>query len=94
MSEPQRAYRIVAADGGDVWFDDLAAAHTEVAARLGVAGAELSALQRRVNTDPVVVRRDDARWRSGAGWIYRSGAATVRVVEMIRVDEAQYDHDH
>jgi hypothetical protein len=84
-----RAYRLVAGNDEE-WFDDLATAHTAIAARLSAADAE--ALRTRISTDPIVVRRADARWRSAGAWLYRSPAATVRLFEMVRVDEAAYDH--
>ena len=91
---PSRSFRVVS-DGAaavDEWFDDAAAARAAIAARLGIDTAALEGVGRRVSTDPIVVRRDDARWRSAAVWIYRSGAASARLFEMIRVDEAAYDH--
>jgi hypothetical protein len=94
MSDAPRAYRLVAADGGEEWFDGLAAAHAAIAPRLGAAPGELETLRRALSPDPVVVRRDDGRWRSAHVWMYRSPAGAVRLFEMIRVDEAQYDHDH
>ena len=90
-----RSYRVVtdAATGAtEQWFDDLAAAHRAIAAHLGVDANGLDDRRRRVNADPLVVRRDGARWRSGGMWIYRSGAASARLFEMVRVDEAAYDH--
>jgi hypothetical protein len=94
MSEPVRSSRVVsdAAGGVDEWFDDADAARAAIANRLGIDTAAAEALKRRVSTDPIVVRRDDGRWRSAGVWIYRSGAASVRLLEMIRVDEAAYDH--
>lgn len=94
MSDVLRAYRVVGASAGDDWFDDLGRAHAAIAQRLAVAVTELDALQRPLTPDPVVVRRDDGRWRSAGVWMYRSSAGAVRLFEMIRVDEAQYDHDH
>ena len=94
MSDAPRAYQLVAADGADEWFDTMDAAGEAVARKLGVAAAQLEALRRSLSPDPLVVRRDDGRWRSARVWMYRSSAAAVRLFEMIRVDEAQYDHDH
>ena len=94
MSDAPHAYRLAAADGSDEWFDTIAAAQGAIASRLSIAAGDVEASRRRISTDPIVVRRADGRWRSVAGWMYKSAAGTLRVVEMIRVDEAQYDHDH
>ena len=94
MSDVHRAYRVAGPGGSDDWFDELAGAHAAIAQRLAVAVTGLDALQRPLTPDPVVVRRDDGRWRSARVWMYRSTSGTARLFEMIRVDEAQYDHDH
>jgi hypothetical protein len=91
MSETARRYRI-ADEANEQWFDDLAAAHAAIAARLGLEAGDVEASGRRVTVDPVVVRHEDARWRSRSAWIYRSPSATARLLEMLRIDEAVYDH--
>jgi hypothetical protein len=94
MSDAARAYRLAADDGTDEWFDTIGAAHDAIAHRLGVAAAGLESLRRPLSPDPLVVRRGDGRWRSARVWMYRSPNGAARLFEMIRVDEAQYDHDH
>jgi hypothetical protein len=84
-----RAYRLVAG-AAEEWFDDLEAAHAAIAARLGIT--DLETHRTRTTTDPVVVRRDDGRWRSAGVWLFRAPSVTVRLFEMIRVDEEAYDH--
>jgi hypothetical protein len=79
------------ADGED-WFETAAAAETVVARRLGVTPAQVDALRRRITVDPLVVRRDGSRWRSRQAWSFRSETASVRVYEMLQIDEALYEH--
>jgi len=87
------AYRVVSPGAGDEeWFDDAAAADAAVATRLDVAPSAIESLRRRVTVDPVVVRRDGARWRSRQVWTVRSGETSVRIFEMLDIDEALYDH--
>jgi hypothetical protein len=85
------AYR-VASGADESWFDDAAAADAAVAQHLGLSRAQLQPLRRRITVDPIVVRRDGARWRSRQVWSVRTDAAAVRVFEMLRIDEALYDH--
>ena len=92
MSETIRSYRLASGAGEDEWFDTLDAAEAVVASRIGIDAAGIQQSRRRVTADPVVIRRDGARWRSAGMWIYRSSAASARVFEMVRVDEAAYDH--
>jgi hypothetical protein len=101
-----RKYRIVSVGGADAgeqsqhehWHDELDGAEAEVARRLDVDAAGVGARRRTINVDPVVVMHGDARWRSRGAWQYRgeagtSGAAAqARVYEMLRIDEAEYDH--
>jgi hypothetical protein len=87
------AFRVLASSGSDeAWFDDAQAADAAVARRLDVAPERLDSLRRRVTVDPVVVRRDGARWRSRQAWTVASDSASVRVFEMLLIDEALYDH--
>jgi hypothetical protein len=87
------AYRLVTPAGSDEeWHADLATAHAAVATRLGIDAASLQEAARRVTVDPVVVRHHGARWRSRQVWDYRSPKMTVRLFEMLRIDEALYDH--
>ena len=87
------AYRVVtAATNDEEWFDDAAAADAAVAKQLAVDRSSVESLRRRITTDPVVVRRDGTRWRSRQVWNVRSGEMSVRVYEMLHVDEAAYDH--
>jgi hypothetical protein len=88
---PAIAFRVVSPDG-EQWFDDTAAADAAVAIRLGVAPSAIESLRRRITVDPVVVRRDGARWRSRQVWTVRSGEMSVRVFEMLQIDEAVYEH--
>jgi len=53
---------------------------------------QLDALRRRITVDPVVVRRDGARWRSRQVWSFQNEAGSVRVFEMLLIDEELYDH--
>ena len=83
------AYRVVAPGAeGEEWFDDAAAA----AAHLDVAFSAIESLRRRVIVDPVVVRHDGARWRSRQVWTVRSGEVSIRIFEMLKIDEALYEH--
>ena len=87
------AYRVATLSGdGEEWFDDAAAADVAVAQRLGLTSAQLEPLRRRVTVDPVVVRRDGDRWRSRQVWTVRSDTGTIRIYEMLHIDEAVYDH--
>jgi len=87
------AYRVVAATtNGEEWFEDAVAADAAVARKLGVHPSTLESLRRRITADPIVVRRDGFRWRSRQVWNARSGEISVRVYEMLQVDEAAYDH--
>ena len=87
------AYRVVTGPtSGEEWFDEAAAADGAVAGRLGVDPSTIESLRRRITADPVVVRRDGVRWRSRQVWHVRSGEMSVRVYEMLKVDEAAYDH--
>lgn len=67
-------------------------ANAAVAERLQIPSDQVNALRRRISVDPVVVRRDGARWRSRQVWSVRSEAAVVRVFEMLLIDEELYDH--
>jgi len=91
-----REYRVLTTAGANApdegWFSDLPAAVDAVAARLGTGTADAEALRKAVNLDPVVVWRDGVRWRSRGIWNIRRGDAAVRIYEMLRIDEAQYDH--
>lgn len=87
------AYRVVTGTtSGEEWFDQAAAADAAVAGQLGVEPSVVDSLRRRITADPVVVRRDGERWRSRQVWTLRSGETSVRVYEMLKVDEAAYDH--
>jgi hypothetical protein len=95
-------YRLVsdgAAGSDEGWYDELAAAEGETAKRLGLAEADVENRRVTINLDPIVVRHDGARWRSRRTWRYRGDAASpeaagvrVQVHEMVRIEEAQYDH--
>jgi hypothetical protein len=88
-----QSYRVVASGpDSEQWFDDIAAADAAVARLLRVTPQEIEPTRRRINLDPVVLRRDGARWRSRRVWNFRSDAVTVRVFEMLRIDEALYEH--
>jgi hypothetical protein len=90
---PSIAFRVLASsDSDELWFDDAASADAAVAQQLGIASDRLEPLRRRVTVDPVVVRRDGARWRSRQVWHFRTEAASVRVFEMLLIDEELYDH--
>jgi hypothetical protein len=90
---PSIAFRVLASSGPDeVWFDDAASADIAVAEQLGITSDRLEPLRRRITVDPVVVRRDGARWRSRQVWNFRTEAASVRVFEMLLIDEELYDH--
>ena len=92
MSAPT-AFRVLASSGSDeAWFDDAAAADAAVARHLGVPPERLDSLRRRITVDPVVVRRDGGRWRSRQVWAVGNEAASVRVFEMLFIDEELYDH--
>jgi hypothetical protein len=74
------------------WVDDPAAADAAVGRRLGIDAGRVERLRRRVTVDPVVVRREGARWRSRQIWSVRSDDVTIRIFEMLQIDEAVYDH--
>jgi hypothetical protein len=74
------------------WFESAPAAEAAVARRLGLTPGQLDALRRRITVDPLVVRRDGSRWRSRQAWSVRSDTASVRIYEMLQIDEALYDH--
>ena len=87
------AYRVVSGTtNGDEWFDEAEAGDAAVAGQLGVDPSTVESRRRRITADPVVVRRDGGRWRSRQIWSVRSGETSVRVYEMVKVDEAAYDH--
>jgi len=87
------AYRVISPGAdSEEWFDDAAEADAAVARRLDVAFSAIESLRRRVTVDPVVVRRDGARWRSRQAWTVRAGETSVRIFEMLQIDEALYDH--
>jgi hypothetical protein len=86
-------FRIVDASGVDeAWYEDAAAADAGVAQRLGLTVEQVEPLRRRITIDPVVVRRDGARWRSRQAWSVRSGDVAIRIFEMLQIDETIYDH--
>ena len=96
-----RKYRIESVGGGDAaagWHDELGGAEAEVAQRLALDVEAVGARRRTITLDPVVVVHEGARWRSRGTWQYRgeSGDAgatkQARVYEMLRIDEAEYDH--
>jgi hypothetical protein len=97
-----RKYRLISttdAKAGEQWHEDAGDAARDVGDRLGLTPAQVEGHRRAVNADPIVVLHDGARWRSRQAWRYRASASEaaatpreVRVYEMIRVDEAQYDH--
>lgn len=87
------AYRVVSPGAdGEEWFDDAVTADAAVAGRLDVASSAIESLRRRITVDPVVVRRDGARWRSRQVWTVRSGERSVRIFEMLQIDEELYEH--
>jgi len=86
------AYRVVTTTSGEEWFHEAAAADAAVAGQLGVDPSMIESLRRCVTADPVVIRRDGARWRSRQIWNVQSGAMNVRIYEMLKVDETAYDH--
>ncbi len=87
------AYRVVSPGAdGEEWLDDAAAVDAAVARRLDVAFSAIASLRRRITVDPIVVRRDGSRWRSRQAWNFRSDTVSVRVYEMLQIDEALYDH--
>ena len=97
-----RKYRLVATMASHVderWHEDAEDVIGEIGHRLGLTPAQVEGRRLAVNADPIVVLHDGARWRSRQAWRYRASApeaagtpSEVRVYEMIRVDEAQYDH--
>jgi hypothetical protein len=90
---PRIAFRVLASPGSDEeWFVDPASADAAVAKRLEIKSDQLDSLRRRITVDPVVVRRDGARWRSRHVWNFRNESASVRVFEMLLIDEQLYDH--
>jgi hypothetical protein len=87
------AFRVLASSGSDEgWFEDAASTDAAVAERLGIRPDQLDPLRRRITVDPVVVRRDGARWRSRQAWNFRNEFGWVRVFEMLLIDEELYDH--
>jgi len=86
------AYRVVTPTTGEEWFDEATAADAAVARHLGVDPSTLASFRRPIRLDPVVVRRDGARWRSRQVWNVRTDAASARIFEMLKIDEAVYDH--
>lgn len=90
-----RKYRIesVGSDGNEQWLDELGGAEATVAQRLALDVGVIGAGRRTINLDPVVVKHEGARWRSRSVWQYRSDSAgQARIYEMLRIDEAEYDH--
>ena len=86
-------YLIVESTGSDEeWHEDATVADAAVARRLGITADQVESQRRRITVDPVVVRRDGARWRSRQAWTVRSGDTAVRVFEMLEIDEALYEH--
>jgi hypothetical protein len=86
-------YRIVDTNGlNEEWRDTAPAADSVAAQRLGITSGETESLRRRITVDPVVIRREGSRWRSRTVWNLRSGERAVRIYEMLKVDEAAYDH--
>lgn len=94
----ERKFRVVSTGGGDAderWHDAQEEIVSDIAARLGLAAEQVAARRLTVSLDPVVVMHDGTRWRSRDAWQYRPANGTTggaRVYEMIRIDEAQYDH--
>jgi hypothetical protein len=98
----ERKYRLVSTTAPEIderWHEDAGDVARDVGDHLGLTPAQVEGHRRAVNADPIVVLHDGARWRSRQAWRYRAPAAEtagtpreVRVYEMIRVDEAQYDH--
>ena len=87
------AFRVLASSGSDdAWFEDVVSANTAVAERLHIPLDQVDVLRRRITIDPVVVRRDGARWRSRQVWSIRNGTASVRIFEMLLIDEELYAH--
>ena len=86
-------YRIVDANGlNEEWRDSAPAADAVAAQRLAITSGDAESARRRITVDPVVIRRDGSRWRSRTVWSLRSGDRAVRIYEMLKVDEAAYDH--
>ena len=88
----QVAYRLLSPPDVEEWFDDAAGADAAVAQRLGLTPDQIVLLRRRITIDPIVVRRNSARWRSREVWSIRSDTGTIRVFEMVWIDETLYDH--
>ena len=87
------------ADTGEQWCDSLDEVGADLARRLALSAEDVASRRVAVSLDPIVVLHDGARWRSRGAWRYRgqapqSGgtAPSARVYEMLRIDEAQYDH--
>ena len=91
MTTTPIAYRVVSPER-DEWYEDAGAADVGAARQLDVTLDQIPGLRRRITVDPVVVRRDGARWRSRQVWSLRLESSTVRIFEMLRIDEALYDH--
>jgi hypothetical protein len=97
-----RKFRIEATDGsaqGEQWCDSLDEVGADLARRLALDPADVATRRVAVSLDPIVVVHEGARWRSRAAWRYRAAAdqsggtaPSARVYEMVRIDEAQYDH--
>ena len=87
------AYRVVASPGStDEWFDDASGADEAVAQHLGLVPGEVQRLRQRITVDPVVIRRDGARWRSRQVWNVAAATASVRIFEMLLINEELYEH--
>ena len=96
-----RKFRIevTGSSAGEQWYDSLEEVGAELASRLALSPEKVATQRVAVSLDPIVVMHEGARWRSRAAWRYRGvsaasgGAApSARVYEMVRIDEAQYDH--
>jgi len=74
------------------WCESASAAEAAIARRLGLTPEQVDALRRRITVDPLVVRHDGSRWRSRQAWNFRSDAASLRLYEMLQIDEALYEH--
>jgi hypothetical protein len=86
------AFRVLASGSDELWFEDKVSANTAVAQHLEVSSDQAEALRRGLIVDPVVVRRNGMRWRSRQVWSFRNERASVRVFEMLLIDEELYDH--
>jgi hypothetical protein len=86
------AFLVVTPGVDEEWVNTRAAADEVAARHLHAAPEAVDELRRQINVDPLVVRHDGARWRSRQVWNIRSASRTVRVYEMLRIDEAVYEH--